>query len=305
MTLKRAILLWLVLLLCLFFDATRNSSLVEFFVGEYDSSYSWILSYTSWISAAIALTVLPPTLGGNNGKLAALLSAIFSVCSVIMGHFASEALDISIADKKEFYESESLRLEKKLERCDKQPASVCSSSEVSEQIKINSQKLEESISTATLKSYDVVIFEYRINPPKVFKMICLLAVAIFIPYFSTTISDELRTVRKKQDEKQDEDGKIRPPARDDGTKSRTNGGTVAGTRDDKKPSSKGRGSSVPDDETKQKLLTAYNSLKRKGVKVTRDALRDEANVGNAKAGYWLKNCKPSNVTSIKTEEVTV
>jgi hypothetical protein len=278
---KRKHFLSILLFGCIFFDVSRNSSLVGYFAGDNDGSTQWMINYASWLSAAFVLALLPVALDNVTAKRAALLSAVFSVCAVLMGHFAGEMADTAHEGSKAFHHSEAVRLNQELAKCDSMPASVCSSVDVRQQIKINSEKLAQLESSATLKSYDVTFLGQTINPPKVFQLICLLLVSAFVPYFSAAIAEELRS------------GTVsRPESRPDRSKSKDER-TKVGT-------GKGKTQDVPDEKESAKLLECYKVLIKKG-KVRRDDLARTAGLGNGKTGWWLRNCKPSNV--IKLGEV--
>ena len=275
---KRKHFLSILLFGCLFFDVTRNSSLVGHFAGDNDGSTQWLVNYSSWLSAAFVLALLPVALDNVTAKRAALLSAVFSICAVLMGHFAGEMADTAHEGSKSFHHSEAERLNQELSKCDNLPASICSSVDVRQQIKINAEILAQLESSSTLKSYDVTFLGQTINPPKVFQLICLLLVSAFVPYFSASIAEELRS------------GTVsRPESRPDRSKPK-DVGTKAGA-------GKGKTKDVPDDKESAKLLECYKALKKKG-RVTRDALAREAGLGNGKTGWWLRNCKPSNVVKL-------
>ena len=290
----------ILLLGCLIFDVGRNSSLVGYFAGVNNGSMQWVINYSTWLCAAFVLACLPTAMEGNMRYKAALLSAMFSMGAALMGHFTEDMQGTAQAESKSFHYTESARLTRELEECKTLPASVCSSADVRNQIKINSSKLAHLESSTTLKIYEVTVFGFTINPVSTAKLICLMLVGLFIPYFTADLANQLRSMPL-------------------GTKARTNEaetGTKSGVFQDKIQDKiknvadkigggKGRKVIVASDDHDKILRAELKKIrKEKGVDYnpTKTELRGKG-VGNGAVSWWHKNVMPNIATNVTSIEV--
>lgn len=274
------------LVACIVFDLTRNSTLVEFFTrGE---GFTYYVNWTSWLTAAVVFALLPVLLDGKMARNAAFVSATFSVFAAIMGYLAGDMSDMAHAQKLAFHQKEQIRLDNELQACDSMSASACKSLDVREQIKNNTAEMAMLKSTVTLDTYDIMVFGTPINVIKIFEVVITILVSIAIPYFNANIAQELKfgTVLRTNDTKNGSNTKDADGFADKKTK----------TADKKRKSAK-----PTTDEQDKVLMAAYQKIaKEKGGKKPRktDFRGRGLGVSNDTISWWYENVLPTANTNV-------